>query len=49
VAFLVFGEENHREINERILQNKERLKSPFEKGGFRGISRAYFKSPLTPL
>jgi len=24
------------------------LKSPFEKGGFRGISSAY-KSPLTPL
>jgi hypothetical protein len=25
------------------------VKSPFEKGGFRGIPRGYIKSPLTPL
>ncbi len=25
------------------------LKSPFEKGGFIGISNCYIKSPLTPL
>jgi hypothetical protein len=35
--------------NDGFLQNQGCLKSPFEKGGFMVISRAYAKSPSTRL
>jgi hypothetical protein len=47
--FLVPDCKNQRQIIKSIIQNQECIKSPFEKGGFRGISRGYLKSPLTPL
>jgi hypothetical protein len=35
-------------VIQRLIEEQGHLKSPFEKGGFRGISGSY-KSPLTPL
>jgi hypothetical protein len=32
-----------------IPKDQENIKSPFEKGGFRGIFEWLEKSPLTPL
>jgi hypothetical protein len=41
-------ENQHRIIKEHLI-NQKCIKSPFEKGGFRGIFKGYSKSPLTPL
>jgi hypothetical protein len=48
VAFLRLSGENQLQIHERLLHNQESEKSPFEKGGFKGILSGYYKSPLPP-
>jgi hypothetical protein len=36
-------------LNQRHLQASRALKSPFEKGGFRGISGCSIKAPYLPF
>jgi hypothetical protein len=37
------------DINADLKHRTWQVKSPFEKGGFRGISGGYYKSPLPPF
>ena len=39
----------HQMVIKSILKNQEYLKSPFGKGGFRGISSSYKIPPNLPL
>jgi hypothetical protein len=36
-------------VNQSIFKDQKCLKSPFEKGGFRGISNSYKIPPTPPL
>jgi hypothetical protein len=40
---------NYLDIKAGLEAGFGMVKSPFEKGGFRGISRSYIKSPLPPF
>jgi hypothetical protein len=40
--------EKRHQIIKELLINQKCIKSPFEKGGFRGIFKGYFQIPPNP-